>query len=93
MNLKKRPFLLVFLLMLGSLAAQAQLTATVGVPYTYDILAAIGVAPTLQSGAYTVTISIAANAGTVPPGIAISSAGIVTVSPPLPEPIPSMSTL
>lgn len=86
----RRVALLFFLALAGSISAPAQNTppvipqATVGIPYTYDILAAIGVSPMFQAGAYAVTISFVPDVSTLPPGITLSSAGLVSGTPTTP---------
>ena len=88
----KRVGVLVSLALVGSISAPAQTTApavlpqaTVGVPYTYDVLAATGLSsPTFQSAGYTITISFVPDVSTLPPGITLSSAGLISGTPTTP---------
>ena len=80
----KRVCLLVFLALFFALAANAQLQATVGVPFNFDIVAAAGASLTMNFLGSTITFSFQAVQSSFPPGLSLSGTGVISGTPTTP---------
>ena len=77
--------LLVLCVLLSGLVAQAQgLPATVGVPFSFDLLQGSGASLSFTFEGYVVNFSFQGTAGTLPPGLTFSPTGVISGIPTTP---------
>ena len=88
-----RMCLLVPCVLLSGLAQAQGLTATVGVPFSYDLLQGSGASLSFTFEGYVVNFSFQGTAGTLPPGLTFSSTGVISGIPTTPGTYNAASSL